>query len=174
MAGRAAGGTLTRDDLAEVRPVVVRCEERKLRPPRILQAPWEQPEDLDGSHTHVVVAADGRGLVAAACYEVHEEGPGGAAFGPRRAAAGFARPAWANASPPGHPLPAAATVALQVHDGVVGVAFGVAQAKSASRALDAILRGLDDQPTLSDALAQAPEGRAVGLVVARDLATAFG
>ena len=170
VAGRAARGLLTPEDLAAVRPAVVRCDERSLGGSGVLTVPWRGESTRDGSSVHVVAAADGRGMVAIACYEVHLEGVAVAALGlvaPRTAAPvlrGEPRVA------PGQPRLAAAPVALRARLGLVDLALGIAAAERADQALDAVTAALDGVPTVAEALAAAGEGRAIAIVSARDFA----
>ena len=84
VAGRIAGGVLTKEDLDELRPPYLTCEMHDL-PEGVRRAafvPWrvdailgsgtETP--LDTTRTRIVAAADHKGLLAIACYEVHEMG----------------------------------------------------------------------------------------------------
>jgi len=125
VAGRAAGGTLTQDDLTAVRPSVVTCDERSLAPSGILRVPWRDAAP-GGTATHVVAAADGWGLVAIACYEVPGDGVSIPALG--LLAPPFASPVKRGETRvrPGEPCPASAPVALRTRRGIVDVAIGVA------------------------------------------------
>jgi hypothetical protein len=172
VAGRAAGGNLTRDDLAEVRPVVVACTERSLRAGRILRPPWHD-DGGSGASTQVVVAADARGLVAVACYEAPLAGV------PIPALGLVAPPA---ASPvlrgqtrvrPGQPRPSASPIALRAQKGSIDLGLGVGQVDEAEAALASILAKLDESLPLSEALADAA-GRSVAVAWTRDGARALG
>lgn len=173
VAGRAARGLLTAEDLGGVLPGVTRCEEKSLGASGILTVPWRDEEALDGSGTHVIAAADGRGLVAIACYEVPAEGVGVPALGlvaPRAAAPvmrGHVRVA------PGAPRPTAAPIALRARRGVVELAAGIGAAADADPALDALLRLFDELPTFAEALAASHGGRAVAIACTRDSARAL-
>jgi hypothetical protein len=173
VAGRAARGLLTPEDLAAARPIVTRCEERLLGASGVLTAPWRSETPCDGATAHVVAAADGRGMVAIACYEVHLDGVAVPALGllaPRLAAPvlrGQPRVA------PGEPRVAAAPIALRARQGLIDLAIGVAASPTADASLDAVLGALDVAPTIAEALAAAGGSRAVALVCARDLVRAL-
>jgi len=173
VAGRAARGLLTQEDLGEVLPAVTRCEERSLGPSGILTVPWRGEASPDASSAHVIAAADGRGLVAIACYEAPVSGVPVPALGlvaPRAAAPvlrGKVRVA------PGTPRAVAAPVALRARHGVVELAVGIALAADADPSLDALVRLFDALPTFAEALASPHSGRAVAIVCARDSARAL-
>jgi gamma-glutamyltranspeptidase/glutathione hydrolase len=166
--GRVARGLLTPDDLSDAMPAVARCEERTLGPSGILTVPWR--EAVDASRAHVVAAADGKGRVAIACYEVPAEGilvPALGLVAPRAAEPvlrGKTRIA------PGSVRPAAAPIALRARKGVVELALGIAGAADAEAALDALVRAFDVAPTFAEALAAPHDGRAVAVSSARDAA----
>jgi hypothetical protein len=168
VAGRAAGGSLTSEDLDAVRPAVISCDERSLAPAGILRVPWGEATP-EGATTHVVAAADGRGLVAIACYEVPVDGVVVPALG--LVAPAFAAPVMRGAPRvrPGEPRPAPAPIAMRARGGVVDVAVGLAQAEGAQAALELLLAWLDDAAAFREALAAAP-GRAVALVRTGDAA----
>jgi len=168
VAGRAAGGTLTEDDLASVRPGVVTCDERSLAPSGILRVPWREPGP-GSTATQVVVAADGRGLVAIACYEVPVEGVPIASLG--LVAPAFASPVMRGETRvrPGEPCPASAPIALRARRGVVDVAIGVAEAQGAEATLESLLATLDDAAALLAAVGGAA-GRPVAVVRTGDTA----
>ncbi len=169
-AGRAARGLLTPEDLAAARPVVTRCDERGLGSSGLFTVPWRAASPADGSTAHVVAAADGRGMVAIACYEVHLEGVAVSALGltaPHLAAPvlrGQPRVA------PGEPRVASAPMALRARQGLVDLAIGVAASSNADASLDAMLAALDAVPTLAEALAAAAGSRTIAIVCARNLA----
>jgi hypothetical protein len=162
VAGRAAGGTLTQDDLAAVRPAVVTCDERSLAPSGILRVPWREPA-RGGTTTQVIAAADGRGLVAIACYEVALDGVPIPSLG--LVAPAFAAPVLRGEARvrPGEPCPAPAPIALRTRRGVVDVAIGLAEAPDAETALESLLAKLDDAAALLEAIGGAP-GRPVAVV----------
>lgn len=161
VAGRAAGGTLTDDNLAAVRPGMITCDEASIAPTGILRVPWR--EAVPGPATQVVAAADARGLVAIACYEVPVDGvavPGLGLLAPA-----FASPVMRGEARvrPGEPRPASAPIALRTRRGIVDVAIGLALAQNAETALEALLDRLDDAALLHEAIAAAP-GAPVALV----------
>jgi gamma-glutamyltranspeptidase/glutathione hydrolase len=171
-AGRAAGGQLTRDDLAAVRPGVLPHKESDLEE-GFFSAPWSGPEAHDARDTHVVAAADGRGLVCVACYEAPHEGLALPALG--LTAPFFAAPV-KRGEPrvrPGEPRAAAAPIALRVRRGVVELAFGVALATDAEAQLQAILRAVDEAPTFQEALGAGGSGRVVAVARSRDVPVAL-
>jgi gamma-glutamyltranspeptidase/glutathione hydrolase len=168
VAGRAARGLLTPDDLGEVLPAVTRCDERSLGPSGFLTVPWRGQETLDASSAHVVAAADGRGLAAIACYEAPVEGVPVPALGlvaPCAAAPVLRGKARVT---PGTPRPAAAPIALRSRAGVVELVLGIAAAADADPALDTMRRLFDTLPTFAEALASPHSGRAVTIVCTRD------
>lgn len=169
VAGRASGGALSEDDLGAVRPGVVSCEERALEPTGILRVPWRDTAPDGGSSTHVVAAADGRGLVAIACYEVALEGVSVASLG--LLAPALAAPVLRGEARvrPGEPRPAVAPIALRIRGGIIEAALGVAEAGDAEAALAALLTKLDDAAALLEAVSVAP-GRPVVLVRTGDTA----
>jgi gamma-glutamyltranspeptidase/glutathione hydrolase len=165
-AGRVARGLLTPEDLSEAMPALTRCEERALGPSGILTVPWR--EAADGSFVHVVAAADGKGRVAIACYEVPDEGIQVAALGlvAPRAAEPVLR-----GKPrvtPGSARPAGAPIALRARKGVVELALGIAAAANANAVLDAVVHLFATAPTFAEALAAPHSGRAVALSSTRD------
>lgn len=168
VAGRAAGGTLTEDDLAAVRPVMVTCDERSVEPTGVLRVPWR--EAAPGAATHIVAAADGRGLVAIACYEVPVDGVAVPALG--LLAPAFASPVMRGETRvrPGEPRSASAPIALRARRGIVDVAIGVALAENAEAALESLLDRLDDAALLLEAINAAP-GAPVALVRSGDTAS---
>jgi gamma-glutamyltranspeptidase/glutathione hydrolase len=171
VAGRAASGLLTHDDLAAVRPAVVACDERALGPSGVLLVPWRaQGAALDASAAHVVAAADTRGILAVGCYEAPLEGVAVPALG--LVAPAFAAPVMRGEPRvrPGEPRPAAAPIALRAKRGVADLALGIAQAAAAEESLAAIIDALEEAPTVADALSKAPSGRAVAVVRTREIA----
>jgi gamma-glutamyltranspeptidase/glutathione hydrolase len=164
VAGRAAGGSLTIEDLGAVRPGLERIEEATLEPAGWVRVPWSAP-GADASDIHVVAAADGRGTICIACYEVATEGVSFHGLGllaPARAAPVL------HGEPrvkPGAPLPAQAPIAIRAPAGGAGLAVGIAQVAKAHQPLDRLIEALADSPLAADAIARA-EGRAV--VVSRD------
>jgi gamma-glutamyltranspeptidase/glutathione hydrolase len=174
-AGRAARGLLTLADLAAPRPEVVRRQERDLAPRGVFTAPWEAGA-ADGSATQVVIAADGRGMVAAAAFEDVSEGLAIPALG--LIAPPFATPVMRGhvRVRPGQPLPACAPVALRVAGGVVDLGLGIAGRLDAHRALVSLVEAVGTSATVAEALSSVKGGRPVALAVsarsARVLASA--
>lgn len=176
VAGRAARGVLTNDDLVAIRPEVVRFEERRLGTSGILAVPWAAEPAVDASFTHVVAAADARGMLAVACYEVLAEGVAAPALGLSLPA--FARPVMRGQTrvSPGTPLEAAAPMALRARRGVVDLAIGLASARDAESLVRATVAALDETAAVALALGALPAGRPVAIArgddVARVLASA--
>jgi gamma-glutamyltranspeptidase/glutathione hydrolase len=168
LAGRAAGGVLTREDLAAVRPEIASADERSL-PRGILTLPWRMIPGLDASATHVVAAVDARGLAAVACYETRAEGLAFPALD--LLAPFFAAPVMRGEARvrPGNPRPAAGPIALLAAAGRIELALGVAHAAEAEGSLDAVLAALQG-PFVAEALSAAQSGRAVALVRTREAA----
>lgn len=166
VAGRAAGGLLTRDDLAEVRPEVASLTESKLRPAGWLQVPW-RTDEADASHVHVVAAADGKGQICVACYESPEDGLSVAELG--LIAPAHAEPVRRGLPRvrPGEPRPAAAPIAVRIRKGLADLAFGLALTPDPD--LTPLLAKLDELPLVSDALAGAP-GKPVAVIRTRESA----
>jgi hypothetical protein len=70
--GRLAGGVLTEDDLADVRPETAACAIESVGERRAARAPWRS--GVRSGRVHAVAAADSRGVLAVACFEVTDEG----------------------------------------------------------------------------------------------------
>lgn len=176
-AGRVAGGLLTREDLDEARPEVVPCREKTqgvtVRLPAgalraVVRVPWadERPETSpDTGSVEVLLAADARGLVAVACYQV-----GGTAV--TIDALGLSAPAMAapvlRGTPrvrPGTPRPARAPVALLTRvDDVVEGAVALVGASAGEEALEVLLQGFRTKaPDEALAAARPPESEGDGL-----------
>jgi hypothetical protein len=168
VAGRAAGGAVTADDLADLRPGVVPCDARALEPEGVLLVPWDCPDE-GGATTHVVAATDRGGMVAVACYQVASDGLPLPALG--LLAPAVASPVMRGEARvrPGEPLPAPAPIALVAKRGLVELAVGIAATHECTRVLRAVLAGLGDTPLVGDAFASTP-GCAVALVRTRDAA----
>jgi hypothetical protein len=163
LAGRAAGGLLTRKDLASVRPAIVAFDDRLLDPAGILTVPWKGEAPCDASCTRVVAALDARGLAAVGCYEDGDEGLAIPALG-------LAAPAYATAvmrgEPrvrPGEPRPAAAPIALRTVRGLADFAIGLAEARDAEASLPAVIRALGESRSLDEVVAAAGNGNAVAV-----------
>jgi hypothetical protein len=169
--GRAAHGLLTVDDLAEVRPALVRCSERSLGVSGVLTVPWRGSVALDGRCTHVVAAADSRGLVAIACYEVPLDGVSVPALGVVAPLAAAPILRGKPRTPPDEPRPTSAPIALRARKGMIDLAVAVATTTAAQAALEALLDAFTEQPTFGAALATVKDGRPVGISAARDSVT---
>ncbi len=163
-AGRVAGGLLTQEDLASTRPDVGRCQIIEEGKRRIAIAPWNAPESRTAATTnvHVIVAADARGQVAAACYETSSDAIALGAFdlaAPRCASPVLRGQERAR---PGDPIAAFAPLAIthvaSVWESVIAVAKAihgseVASAFGSDSEIEAGLRAL---------------GRGVGILKAED------
>jgi gamma-glutamyltranspeptidase/glutathione hydrolase len=162
-AGRAAGGLLTRKDLASVRPAIVSCHEGSLASTGFLLVPWRSAASLDGSSTQVVAAADASGLVAIACYEASLDGLAIPALG--LIAPAFASPVMRGKPRvrPGVPCSAAAPIALRALGGAADLAIGVAAALDADPSLDAILGAVAGASSIGAVLGAAPSGLPVAV-----------
>jgi gamma-glutamyltranspeptidase/glutathione hydrolase len=168
VAGRAAGGALTRKDLAAVRPAVVPCPERSLASGGILRVPWADARGASGGDvTHVVAAADGNGLVAVACYEVALDGVAVPPLGLLAPSAAAPVMRGETRVRPGDPRPAAAPIALRARRGVVDLALGVAITADAEGALAGVLGRIESSLTVGEALTGAG-GRPVAVVWSRE------
>jgi hypothetical protein len=163
VAGRSARGLLTKEDLASVRPTLRSCDEQALQPSGILWVPWRNGGPQDGSCTHVVAAADARGLVAIACYEAAPSGLEVPALG--LVAPGFASPVLRGQPRvrPAQACAAAAPIAMRIQRGVADLALGVACAPDAEAHLRVVVDALAEAPRLSEALAVASGGRTVAV-----------
>jgi gamma-glutamyltranspeptidase/glutathione hydrolase len=171
IAGRGSQGLLTQEDLAEVRPELVRCTERSLDPSGVLWVPWNAAGTRDGGTTHVVAAADGRGLVAVASYQV-------AADGLPIPALGLVAPLTATPVlrgkprvPAGEPCAAAAPIALRASKGTIDLALGIALAAEGEAVLASLLDAIASEVTFATAFATVKQGRPVGLSATRAAAT---
>jgi hypothetical protein len=162
-AGRAARGLLTREDLASVRPAIAPYDDQALDPNGVVTVPWRGAEASDASFTHVVAAADTRGLLAVACYEASPEGLDIPALGLLAPACASPVRRGETRVRPGEPCPAAAPIAIRALRGIADLAFGLAEARDAEASLDAIVRVLAGAPTRAAALASAPTGRLVAV-----------
>ncbi len=168
VAGRAAGGALTREDLAAVRPGMQPCQGGDAG---FVRVPWRAAGG-DGSAAQVVAATDPRGLVAIACYEAPLEG---------LAVPGLGLVAPASAAPvmrgetrvrPGEPCPAVAPIAIRARRGLVDLAIGVASTGDAEGELEAILARLDEATPIGESIRVA-SARAVAVARTRDTAVAL-
>jgi gamma-glutamyltranspeptidase/glutathione hydrolase len=151
-AGRLAGGILTREDLDQLRPTVLPCDVHALRGKsrRAAVVPWRADailkggDTLDGRRVQVVAAADFKGLLAIACYEVHHEGLSIPELG--IVAPFTATPVLRGETRvrPGEPCLAAAPLAIADHQSVLDLALGAIGAADGERALGAALHKLSE------------------------------
>lgn len=169
VAGRAAGGTITREDLNALRPGVITCEDPGDE--GIVYVPWASA-GADASTTHVVAAADARGRVAVACYEAPLDGLPVPHLGLVLPA--FASPVMRGETRvrPGEPCPCSAPIALRARKGLVDLAMGVAETSDAEAALATILARLDPTTPVAEAV-RSVSGRAVAVVRTRETALAI-
>jgi hypothetical protein len=173
VAGRAAGGLLTEDDLSSARPGLRRCDDESVDSHDMWTPPWRPEAALDASRTHIVAAVDARGLMAVACYEVHEEGLAVPALG--MIAPRFAEPVMRGRPriAPGEPRPAAAPIGLRWHHGQFDFALGVGCHAAAEGLFQGIVAMLEESRTLDQALPATSEGRIAGVFRYGDSARAL-
>ena len=165
-AGRMAGGALTERDLEAVRPALVSSPARALGSHRVVTAPWgaeavraPSAAPVDASSVRVLAAVDGKGSLAIACYEVHEQGlvvPELDLVAPSSAAPVLRGKTRAK---PGQPASAAAPIALLGTRELLELAVGIADTREAESALGAWILAQD---ALTGALPEA--GRSVGVL----------
>ena len=177
--GRIAGGALTAEDIADVRPSVEECavtsaETQIGEVRRIASTPWRawgQPgDDSVGSATEIVAAADNRGRVVIACYEAGGGGievPELALVAPRSASPVMRGTTRVR---PGEPCAAASPIALLEAAGVLEAAVGCSgQGMAALEAvIAAFLRGMP-----AEAAPAKTGARAIGVVRTKSGARAF-
>jgi gamma-glutamyltranspeptidase/glutathione hydrolase len=183
--GRVARGLLTLEDLASVRPAVHGCASSHAGGRRIATVPWgaemvRNPNaaaadpaapitPVDATRTHSVVVSDGRGLVAAAVYDVHLDGvtiaPLGLVAPPTATPVLRGQPRVR----PGEPRPAAAPMALGEQDYVdlLAATYG---APDAETTLGRLLEALGTSETLEGALDATATKNVVAVVRSRDAA----
>jgi gamma-glutamyltranspeptidase/glutathione hydrolase len=174
VAGRAARGLLTLDDLSSLVPRVVGCDPRPLEPSGILVVPWlDEASSPSGATTQIVAATDARGVVAIACYETPLDGISIPALGlvaPRSAEPVMrGRPR----VPPGDARPAASPIALRALSGSVDLALGIATCSDSVTALRSLVEAVLSAPTLAQAFAAIPAGRPVAIARSAEAARAF-
>jgi hypothetical protein len=118
VAGPVAGGLLTGEDLQAVRPAHVDCDVYEDDGWTVARAPWNH-EDAESASVRVLVAADGRGTVAVACYEAPQRGLSIEALG--LIAPSHADPVrrGVRRTSPGEPLPAPCPIAIARAVGLV-------------------------------------------------------
>jgi gamma-glutamyltranspeptidase/glutathione hydrolase len=165
VAGRANGGLLTREDLATVRPALVRCQVGG-RGPSTLRTPWTEGDSPDSSFVQVLAAADAKGMVVIGCYENALEGLAIPALG--LVAPSRAHPVMRGKRrlQPGVALPSASPIALHWSGGRVDLALGVARDSEAERRLRRALAS-DDAGLLAIQTARADAGDGCLVAVAR-------
>ena len=139
-AGRVAGGLLTQEDLAAVRPDVIRCEIVEHDARRVAIAPWPAPRSRNARENklEIIVAADARGQVAAACYEVASDALDIGAFD--LAAPKSAAPVLRGQERvrPGDPIAAFAPLAISHRDALWEAVVGIAKSISGSDIANAL------------------------------------
>jgi hypothetical protein len=170
-AGRAAQGLLTGDDLAAAKPAVTRCDPDTL-PGKVLKAPWR--ERADATSCHVVMAIDGKGMAAVACYE---DPPGGLQVPNIGLALPFSAEPVLRGKPrvrPGALRPAAAPIALRLANGIADLCVGVGRTAGADGQLDAILAEIARDVAPAVALDAVTDGSPVALVRTGERVRAFG
>jgi gamma-glutamyltranspeptidase/glutathione hydrolase len=177
--GRIAGGALTAEDIAEVRPSVEECavssaETQIGEVRRVASTPWhawaQSADEAVGGATEIVAAADNRGRVVIACYEA----PGGGIEVPELGlvAPRFAIPVLRGTTRvrPGEPCVAPSPIALLEAAGVLEAAVGSSgQGTAALEAvIAAFLRGMP-----AEAAPGKTGARAIGVVRTKSGARAF-
>jgi hypothetical protein len=179
--GRIAGGVLTAEDIAEVRPSVEACAVTSAETQigdvrRVASTPWRAwdhaGDGMVGGVTEIVAAADVRGRVVIACYEAPESGievPELALVAPRSAAPVLRHTTRVR---PGEPCPAASPMALLEAAGALEAAVGSSGQGAAGleAIIAAFLRGM---PAESAARDEPSGGRAIGVVRTKSGARAF-
>ncbi|HEX9294796.1 MAG TPA: hypothetical protein VF881_03150 [Polyangiaceae bacterium] len=132
VAGRAEGGLLSEQDLADVRPESALPRELQVGARRrALLLPWAAPE-APQRHVEIVVAADARGVLGVLSYAPDEQGIAVPELGltlPREAI--LVRRGIPRVSP-GEPLPSPAAIGIGLADHVAFLAFGVTSARPLS------------------------------------------
>jgi gamma-glutamyltranspeptidase/glutathione hydrolase len=158
LAGRVAGGVLTRQDLEEVRPLLLPCERVASGSGELAVCPWgaravvdASAEAIDGARTHVLATGDVHGLTAIACFEVPDEGSAVEELGVT--APWLAEPVLRGRARvrPGEPRPAAAPMVLVLRDAALELALGVGTQPGAESALGALARRVTEGATLDQA-----------------------
>jgi hypothetical protein len=162
-AGRLAGGVLTEADLADVRPATEACAIETMGDLRVATVPWDR---AGARSVHAVAAADGRGALAVACFEVADEGvaiPGLGLVAPLLAEPVLRGTARVR---PGEARPAPAPIALCAKD-AVDLAVAVAEVADGARWLADLVRavGAGTPPEVA-AREHGGVGHAVGIMAA--------
>lgn len=176
VAGRVAGGLLGEADLEAAIPDVAAATTSR-GSIDVATVPWGARAVHDGdaathdaSAVEIVAAADGRGLVAIACYEVAAEGVAIDALG---LLAPFTAAPVRRGEPrakPGSIRAAAAPIALGLRDSLVEVALGVARALDAERLAGDALRAISDDALATGALSRSGAGSLVAILRTRESA----
>jgi hypothetical protein len=161
-AGRPAQGVLTKDDLAAARPVVQRCEADTL-PGGLLTAPWRTPGHVDARRCHAVMAFDGKGMAAVACYEAPDASLAVAALGLALPLAAEPVLRGKTRVRPGEPRPAAAPIGLRTVGGIVDLCVAVGQHEDAEGLLDGVLAAIVRGTPLTEALGAVRDGSPAAL-----------
>ena len=164
--GRVEGGLLTQEDLERVRPEVLAAEQGR-GPAPFFVVPWgaravlEEAPSVDAHGVSAVAAADGRGQVAVACFEVRGEGVAVPELGLE--APPFATPVLRGQPRvrPGAPRTVAAPIALLHTDGTLDTALGLGGLSEAEVLLGELVRAVGRGAPLEEAL-RAPRGGAEG------------
>jgi hypothetical protein len=159
LAGRIAGGVLTAEDLEAVRPTIDVCEASSAFGLPSVVIPWAAAsfEGLadtpnDASNVHIVAAADDRGVVAIACYEVRSQGVVIDEFGLEAPLTATPVRRGQTRVRPGEACHAAAPIALVASDGLFDTALGLVDIGNAERTLAQLLRHLATSETFEAAI----------------------
>jgi gamma-glutamyltranspeptidase/glutathione hydrolase len=173
VAGRAAHGLLTLEDLGSVRPAIASSEDRSVASEAVWMIPWRSASAVDGSTTHVVAAVDARGMAAVACYEVRGGGLDVPALGLRAPA--FAAPVMRGERrvAAGTPRAAAAPIALRAARGVAEFAVGLAASEDVDAALAGLVADFTAVGATAASIGAATTGRVVAVICADDRAAAL-
>jgi len=173
VAGRAAHGLLTLEDLGSVRPAIASSDDRSVESETVWRVPWRSASAVDGTTTHVVAAVDARGMAAVACYEVRGGGLDIPALGLRAPA--FAAPVMRGERRvgPGTPRVAMAPIALRASRGVADFAVGLAASEDAEGALAGFLEDFAAAGAIASAIRATTSGRLVAVVRTDEMATAL-
>jgi hypothetical protein len=171
-AGRGQGGLLSERDLEEVRPKVVRATTTQTGLRRVVTVPWggdavreERNPTVDAGRTRIVAAADARGQVAIACYEVAEEGLAVEALDLVFPLVASAVLRGRTRVPPGTPCPSSAPIALGETEGLVDLAAGAGGHAEGEKALGGWLAAPESEVP-AGVLALVRVGRGVKVLVA--------
>jgi hypothetical protein len=152
-AGRGQGGLLSQRDLEELRPSVARARTTDAGEGSLVQVPWKSSLSPDGDseardpkargqtgqRTRVVAAADARGQIAVACYELADEGLLVEVLELVLPLVAVPVLRGQTRVRPGSPRPAAAPIALRKSDGVLDLGAGVGGVADAEESLAAWL-----------------------------------